>query len=321
MACFPVAPRFAKMLIIGQQHGCLPYVIALVASLSVGDPFIKEQFLEAGDISEGEDADGSIATAQAEVKTLKRTDLVEKAKRRITRKQFFTVQSQLAGESPVSDALKVLAAVGAYEYAGGSESFCEKHFLRSKAMLEIRKLRRQLTEIVQVNCPGVQVSLDPRMAPPSALQRKLLCQILMAGFIDQVAMRKDLVDSSVRFSKRSPAAYTTMWSTDDVYIHPTSVVYAARPAPEMVVYGELTRTTKVWLTGVTIVERNWAPMIGKALCSFGKPLTSPAPQYNETKDVATVYIVPSFGPKSWSLPAVKAQQRRVGTRWQFERVL
>jgi ATP-dependent RNA helicase DHX37/DHR1 len=37
-------------------------------------------------------------------------------------------------------------------------------------MLEIRKLRRQLTEIVQVNCPGVNSSLDPRMTPPSALQ-------------------------------------------------------------------------------------------------------------------------------------------------------
>ncbi|KAI9591779.1 P-loop containing nucleoside triphosphate hydrolase protein [Syncephalis fuscata] len=310
MACFPVAPRFAKMLIIGQQHDCLPYVIALVAALSVGDPFIKEQFLEAGDISE-DDAENS-SVERSEVKALQQIDLVEKAKRRITRKQFFTVQSQLAGESPTSDALKMLAAVGAYEYAGGTESFCQKHFVRSKAMLEIRKLRRQLTEIVQTNCPGVDVCIDPRMPPPSALQRKLLQQILMAGFIDQVAIRKDLVDSSHRFNKRVLQGRTYPSNLDRVSI---------RPAPEMVIYGDLMQTTKVWLTGVTVVERGWAPMIGKSLCSFGKPLSSPAPQYNETKDVATVYLVPSFGPKSWSLPPVKAQQRRVGTRWLFERVL
>jgi hypothetical protein len=71
----------------------------------------------------------------------------------------------------------------------------------------------------------------------------------MAGFIDQVAIRKDLVDSSVRFNKRGPAAYTTMWSTDDAFIHPTSVIYSTRPAPEMIIYSDLTRTTKVWLTG------------------------------------------------------------------------
>ena len=42
MSLFPVSPRFSKMLVTGQQHGCLPYVVALVASMAVGDPFIRE---------------------------------------------------------------------------------------------------------------------------------------------------------------------------------------------------------------------------------------------------------------------------------------
>jgi len=46
MAAFPVAPRYAKMLIIGQQKGCLPYVVTLVAALTVGDPFIRDVFEE-----------------------------------------------------------------------------------------------------------------------------------------------------------------------------------------------------------------------------------------------------------------------------------
>jgi ATP-dependent RNA helicase DHX37/DHR1 len=42
---FPLNPRFSKMLVIGKQHGCLPYVIAMVAVLSVGNPFLSEEAL------------------------------------------------------------------------------------------------------------------------------------------------------------------------------------------------------------------------------------------------------------------------------------
>lgn len=35
MARLPVAPRYAKMLAVGRQHGCLPYIITIVAALSV----------------------------------------------------------------------------------------------------------------------------------------------------------------------------------------------------------------------------------------------------------------------------------------------
>lgn len=39
----------------------------------------------------------------------------------------------------------ILRAVGACEYTGCSEDFCKSNGLRYKAMLEIRKLRTQLT--------------------------------------------------------------------------------------------------------------------------------------------------------------------------------
>ena len=48
MAQFPLSPRYAKMLALGRQHECLPYVIALVAALSV-----KELFVETGGGEEG----------------------------------------------------------------------------------------------------------------------------------------------------------------------------------------------------------------------------------------------------------------------------
>jgi ATP-dependent RNA helicase DHX37/DHR1 len=45
MSLFPLSPRFARMLVSGQQHGCLPYIIAIVSALSVGDPFLHEEGL------------------------------------------------------------------------------------------------------------------------------------------------------------------------------------------------------------------------------------------------------------------------------------
>jgi hypothetical protein len=46
--------------------------------------------------------------------------------------------------------------------------FIKKFFL--KAMEEIHKLRGQITNILQVNCPGVDVYLDSKMKPPSTIQ-------------------------------------------------------------------------------------------------------------------------------------------------------
>jgi ATP-dependent RNA helicase DHX37/DHR1 len=51
MALFPLSPRYARMLVSGRQKGCLPYVIAVVSALAVGDPFIREADLG---VDEGE---------------------------------------------------------------------------------------------------------------------------------------------------------------------------------------------------------------------------------------------------------------------------
>ena len=45
----------------------------------------------------------------------------------------------------LGDLMVLLRAVGACEYAGCTQDFCRKNGLRRKAMLEVRKLRQQLT--------------------------------------------------------------------------------------------------------------------------------------------------------------------------------
>jgi ATP-dependent RNA helicase DHX37/DHR1 len=84
MSLFPLSPRYARMLVSGRQHGCLPYVITVVSILSVGDPFTREEFLEA-DVSEEEDDDSALAHLKSEALRVKEA-------RRLRRKQFFESQ-------------------------------------------------------------------------------------------------------------------------------------------------------------------------------------------------------------------------------------
>lgn len=41
MAAFPVAPRYAKMLALGCQQGCMPYIITVVAAMTVREIFVE----------------------------------------------------------------------------------------------------------------------------------------------------------------------------------------------------------------------------------------------------------------------------------------
>lgn len=85
MSLFPLSPRYSRMLISGRQHGCLPYVIAIVSALSVGDPFLREEALDAED-EEDKEEDESLA--------LLTSDAVKaKEARKLRRKAFF--QSQM----------------------------------------------------------------------------------------------------------------------------------------------------------------------------------------------------------------------------------
>ena len=84
MALFPLSPRFSRMLVSGQQHGCLPYVISIVSAMSVGDPFIYEEAIDNDDSKDSEDSEKSQALGD-----LKGEAAEAKEKRRLLRKAFF----------------------------------------------------------------------------------------------------------------------------------------------------------------------------------------------------------------------------------------
>ena len=83
-------------------------------------------------------------------------------------------------------------------------------------------------------------------------QLKVIRQLLTAAFTDQVAIRKDLIMPSEpdgsKFASTRGIAYRAVGVDEDVFIHPSSVLFHSSP-PECVVYQELVRTSRAYIRG------------------------------------------------------------------------
>ncbi|KAJ8313105.1 hypothetical protein KUTeg_010478 [Tegillarca granosa] len=267
MSCFPVAPRYAKMLSLGHQHDLLPYVVAIVAALSPDS-------------------------------------LKQRLQHMIQVKKVWagTGHSLLLG-----DLMVMLKAVGSCEYEGFSPEFCEKHGIRYKAMKEVRKLRAQLTNSVNTVIPEANLCVDPKLEPPSDLQAKLLRQIILAGLGDHVARKcpDPLPTDDAAKRKKLKNAYECIELEEPVYIHPCSVLY--RQNPEYVVYQYIHETSKVYMKGIVAIEPEWLPVFAATHCSFSKPLDDPAPSFDEVKGHVVCHMTSTFSRCSWGLPAVQLE--------------
>ncbi len=102
------------MLLLGKQGGCLSYVIAIVAALTVKDPLLRDVSEEHGDEDQGKGAC-----------TLLHHRIAKQARRRLHEAHSTWMHDK-------SDVLSVLRAIGAFEYAGGTEEFCQEKFLYFK---------------------------------------------------------------------------------------------------------------------------------------------------------------------------------------------
>ncbi|KAI8922671.1 P-loop containing nucleoside triphosphate hydrolase protein [Entophlyctis helioformis] len=342
MSKLPVSPRYSKMLLVAakQSQPVLPYIIAIVSGLSVGDPFVRDDDIINDKRPDSDDeGDGRMGDA-------------EKEARRKKRGHYFKVMQAFGGTNPTSDLLRLLGAIGAYtaeltRKTGGMsiERFCEQHFLRPKAMDEIAKLRSQLTNLLKtilsdspsptVRANLTALSVDPRMAPPSQPHQSLIRQIILTGFPDKVARLSETVVSG--WGQHAMPVYQTLWTdlrTEHHLIHPSSALYRERPAPKWIVYNEVIgreerltadRTgvlsarggvldanaaagsasgapAKRWLRGVTSVNEPWLSTVcPPALVRTGRVLDQPEPRYVPDRDVVAGFVVPVFGPALWEL--------------------
>ena len=161
LSLLPVAPRYGRMIALGHQGGCLGYVIAIVAALTVQQLFTRVRMR---DEMEREEAEGEIEEDEDERDSSKAQQREQRQQRRRQLHDKLTKATQ-RWQHKDSDLLTYLRVIGGYEFArrDGSQrgsreeqkerrkrkasKFCEENFVRPKAMEEIEQLRAQLTQI------------------------------------------------------------------------------------------------------------------------------------------------------------------------------
>ncbi|XP_043103602.1 probable ATP-dependent RNA helicase DHX37 [Puntigrus tetrazona] len=277
MAAFPVAPRYAKMLALGRQQGCMPYIITIVAAMTVREIF--------------EDYDRPAGSEEESAK------MAGKRARGVQMRRLWAGQGQ---SLLLGDLMVLLGAVGACEFAGCPQQFCEENGLRHKAMLEIRRLRGQLTNAVNAVCSDAGVYVDNKMAPPTESQVLCLRQIVTAGLGDHIARRvqaEELLDPKWRNGYKTPLL------DDPVFVHPSSALH--KTLPEFVVYQEIMETTKMYMRGVCAVQVEWIPKLLPQYCHFTTLEESPAPWYCPLSGRVKCLQQSTFYRVSWKLPAIE----------------
>uniref|UniRef100_A0A0K0DDJ3 RNA helicase n=1 Tax=Angiostrongylus cantonensis TaxID=6313 RepID=A0A0K0DDJ3_ANGCA len=268
LSIFPLSPAYAKVIAMANQHELLPHAILLIAALSVREPLIPVSSI--------------------------RGESVEETKEKMT--HLLKMRREWCGKGPgrrLGDLLVLMRAVGCSE--------CTMHGLRHKAMLEIRKLRTQLTNIVNTSFKQpTDVVMDPYLPPPSDLQAKLLRQIMVAGLADHIARR---VDRSCDNQEVPKGAYQTMKLQEFVFIDPSSVLYTDEP--DYVIYQQVVQMKdRLCMQVLMMVDHEWLTRLAENYCSFSPVDPEEAPRYDAVKDQIVKRVEVTFGPLKWSLNPV-----------------
>ena len=344
LSTYPLSPRFGKMLYIGHQHGCMPYVIALVSALAVGDLFVAQNevdpnaFARASN-SKPKELDSDSSDDERPVYT--NADRLEDTEREQKLKDFARVHRLLGKHDDMSDALKFLSAICAYAYASDGDAFSEQMFLRGKAFKEATQLRRQLTDIVRSNNPGLIGAYEARLPEPSAKQLKALKQIVTAGFIDHVAIRADLAPVPPEIPRAPRRAidvpYLTLFRSREghqedisqraVFIHPSSIMAKLTPKemPQYIIYSHLQQAAPSVVASDQTPKIRMFPLVAPSglqlsalahdtpLIEYGKPVGK-VDTLEGIPQRRSCWVIPSMvgdaGGTGWPLPAKKVVQRK-----------
>lgn len=340
VSVYPLSPRFSKMLVIGHQHACMPYTIAMVSALAVQGIFIPESQLDLS--SSVRDSDSIYTTA----------DRLADESRGKRRREFNKAHSIFSKNSNTSDAVKALTALCAYAYAPDPASFAREFFLNLKAVKEASTLRQQLSTIVQNNRSGILPAKFEKCLPqPTPKQLKALEQILAAAFIDQIAIRADLAPTAEEMPRKPSRAIDVPYlplfrshqgKADDLvdiaaFLHPSSVLAHTSPKelPHYIIYSHLQRSTPASVEGAkkprtrmhalaSVTAKQIAALArGTPLLEYGKPIGKITELERGRRECWVVpELVGEKGGRRWPLPAEKVIQKRENKEgWVLEKVV
>ncbi|KAJ5471112.1 hypothetical protein N7530_008469 [Penicillium desertorum] len=321
------------------------YPLSPVAALAVGDLFVPENQLDPNNplpttSKKQVDDDSDSDSDSNKRKVYTNADRLADDEREQRTKAYARAQRLFSKHDDTSDALKSLSAICAYGYASDGDAFSEKMFLRAKAFKEATQLRRQLTDIVRSNNPGLVPAYEARLPEPSQKQIKALKQIVTAGFIDNVAIRADLAPvppENPRAPRRAiDVPYLTLFRSRDgkgqdlqeraVYVHPSSLLAKLTPKemPQYITYSHLQQSSAS-LVSDQVPKIRMFPLVAPSglqlsaiahdtpLIEYGKPIGK-ADAIEGVPPRRSCWVIPALvgdgGSVGWPMPAKKVVQKK-----------
>nr|CDJ97934.1 DNA RNA helicase and Helicase-associated region and Domain of unknown function DUF1605 domain containing protein [Haemonchus contortus] len=277
LSVFPLAPAYAKVIAMANQHDLMPYAILLIAALSVREPLVP------------------LSSIRGE------TD--EETKEKMT--ALLKLRRGWCGKGPgrrLGDLSVLMRAVISSEAEKMDPVACTNLGMRHKAMMEIRRLRTQLTNIVNTSFKSsADVVMDPCLPPPTDAQAQMLRQMMVAGLADRIARR---VDRSADNEEVPKGAYQAMKLQEFVFIDPCSVIYTDEP--DYVIYQEIVQLgDRKCMQGVMMVDHEWLPRLAESYCNFAPMDKDAEPRYDSEKDLIVKSVEVTFGPLEWRLNPIE----------------
>ncbi|VDO75032.1 unnamed protein product [Schistosoma curassoni] len=272
MTRVPVPARFARMLLFANQCQLMPYAVILVAALSVPNLFLSQV------------ADTPVSEQEKTFQSNFVQQFVRKAS--ITANEFIIFKedlylgdlavllgticclerysAQLSGLTPAEPG--IIESVGGKTYVsrdpeGALRQLVHRCGVRWNAYKEVKQLRKQLTDILNVIIPDLGLSIDLCLPKPSDFQMIQLRQLFLVGSPCQIAKKLNVSVTGLPGNERRRLryAYEIPGKQGPVFIDSNSTL--ARENFPFVAYLELHTTSKPFLRSVCAIDPGWIPFL------------------------------------------------------------
>ena len=180
---------------------------------------------------------------------------------------------------------------------------------------EIKNLIGQLYTICQ-NIFKSKLTKINQLSFPNKEQQNLIMQILLTGFIDNIARKKILYDEvgntitekNTQILKKK-TIYECNENNIECKLHYFSVLN--ENFPELIIYKEIiSENGKSYLQLLSTVNKEWLYNIGGSLIKSSLSFSFKEPYYNKFTDSIYCFVNITYGYKNWDIPNVAVEMNK-----------
>ena len=190
-----------------------------------------------------------------------------------------------------------------------------KIIINERKYEEIKNLVNQLYSICQ-NIFKNKLRKINELSLPNKEQQNLIMQILLCGFIDNLARKKILYDDvgntinekNTQILKKK-TIYECNENNIECKLHYFSVLN--ENFPELILYKEIiSENGKSYLQFLSTINKEWLYNIGGSLIKSSLSISFKEPYYNKYTDSLYCFVNITYGYKNWDIPNVAVEMNK-----------